>query len=143
MRQSLLLSACLVIGATSALADDKDRKDDKTKSEPTAVAVELQVTRKLDQKQFQYLNAADSTRLVFVLRYPGKQLLGVDQSSRVTSLKDDKGNSMADEKSSFPPNFSTYPQVALDRSALLVTVGAYNRAPGKGATKLLSRATWS
>jgi len=135
MRKVLLLSACLVACAALAVADDK--KDDKTKSEPTAVPTSIAVSRKVDTKQFQFGFGSDQTNVTFLLRYPGKQLLGVDQSSELKSLKDDKGNSLVDDKGFFKLNFSTYPQIAKDRTAMLVSVNAYNKAPGKGATKVL------
>jgi len=140
MRQWLLLSACLFLGAALAVADDKDKKDDKkddkTKSEPTVVPTEIAVNRKLDNKQFPYSFNADNTRVSFLVKYPGKQILGVDSTSKLASMKDDKGNSLIDEKSSFQPNFSPYSQVAQDRTAVLVSVGTYGKAPGKGATKV-------
>src|SRR5262249_3237935 len=133
MRKLMLLSACLMACAALAVADDK--KDDKTKSEPTITLTSLSVNRKLDQKLFAY--SSDSTNLGLLLRYPGKQLLGVDQSSEAKSLKDDKGNSLIDDKSCFKVNFGTYPQIARDRSAMLVYVNSFNRVPAKGATKVL------
>jgi len=137
MRQLLLLSACLFLGAALAVADEKDKKDDKTKSEPTVVPTEIAVNRKADSKQFPYAFPVDNTRVTFLLKYPGKQFLGVDPSSKLTTLKDDKGNSLMDEKQAFAANFGTYPQIALDRTAMLVMVSAYGKAPGKGATKLI------
>jgi len=135
MRKLMLLSACLVACAALAVADDK--KDDKTKSEPVITPTGLAVYRKIDTKMFQFGLSNDQTNVTFLLRYPGKQLLGVDQSSELKSLKDDKGNSLVDDKGFFKVNFSTYPQIAKDRSAMLVSVNAYNRAPAKGATKVL------
>jgi len=135
MRKLMLLSACLVACAAVAVADDKDKKEDKTKSEPTVTATTLSVTRKLDQKMFAFAYS-DSTNVTLLVRYPGKQLLGVDQSSELKSLKDDKGNSLIDEKGFFKVNFSPYPTIAKDRSAMLVYVNAYNKVPAKGATRL-------
>jgi hypothetical protein len=141
MRKLLLLSACLVTCAALAFADDKDKKDekkeDKTKSEPTAVATEIAVNRKLDPKLFMYASGNDQTRVTFMLRYPGKQFLGVDATSKLATMKDDKDNSLLDPKSFFQTNFSTFPQIAMDRSAMLVSINAYGKAPGKGATKVL------
>jgi hypothetical protein len=133
MRKLMLLSACLVACAALAVADDK--KDDKTKSEPTVSVTMLSVNHKLDQKLFSF--SSDSTSLSLLLRYPGKQLLGVDQSSEVKSLKDDKGNSLIDDKGFFKVNFGTYPTIAKDRSAMVVYLSSFNKAPGKGATKVL------
>jgi hypothetical protein len=135
----LLLSACLLACAAVALADDKDkkdRKDDKTKSEPTVVPVEIAVSRGLGKEYpFQYQN--DNTRLVFLLRYPGKQMLGVDfTAGKVKSFEDDKGNSLLDDKNKFSANFNTYGAALKDRAAMLLTVAAYGKAPGKGATKV-------
>jgi len=140
MRQLFLLSACLLLGAALAVADDKekgDKKDDKTKSEPTVSPTEISVSRKLDQKQFPYSFSADNTRVTFLLKYPGKQILGVDSSSKLTSLKDDKGNSLLEEKNPFPASFSVYAPVSQDRTAVLVTVASYGKAPGKGASKVM------
>src|SRR5262249_24596487 len=97
----------------------------------------LAVDRKIDTTKFQFGLNSDQTNVTFLLRYPGKQLLRVDQSSELKSMKDDKGNSLVDDKAFFKVNFGTYPQIAKDRTAMLVTVNAYNRAPGKGATKVL------
>jgi len=139
MRKLMLLLACLMTCAALAVADDKkdDKKDDKTKSEPIVKPTSLAVYRKIDTKMFQFGFGSDQTNVTFLLRYPGKQLLGVDQSSELKSLKDDKDNSLVDDKGFFKVNFSTYPQIAKDRSAMLVSINAYNRAPGKGASKVL------
>jgi len=138
MRKLMLLSACLTVCAALAVADDKkDASKDKTKSEPTLTPTALSVLRKVDTKQFRFGLNTDQTNVTFMVQYPGKQLLGVDASSTLSSLKDDKGNSLIDDKGFFKTNFNTYAQVANDRTAMLVSVNAFNKAPGKGASKVL------
>jgi len=136
MRKLLLLSACLTAFAALAFADDKDKKkEDKSKSEATVIPAELAVNRKLDSKTT-FANY-DQTRVSFLVSIPKKYLLGVDKTSKLASMKDDKGNSLIDEKSPFSGGFSQFPQLAEDGSSMLAGVNAYNKAPGKGATKVL------
>jgi len=141
MRKLLLLSACLMTCAALALADDKkdgekDKKEDKTKSEATVTPTELAVNRKMETK-FQFAGFYDQTRVSFVVSVPKKHLLGVDKSSKLASMKDDKDNSLIDEKNTFSGGFSQFPQISEDGSALLGSASAYLKAPGKGATKVL------
>jgi len=131
MRKLLLLAACLMVIAAFASADDKDKKEDKTKSEPTVAPVSLSVSRKLDQKAFPY-GTSDMTTLTFAVSVPKKALLGVDlEGSKVEKFEDDKGNSLITDRAFFQQQ-----QVAVDRSSMMVGVFVYNKRPGKGATKL-------
>jgi len=135
MRKLTCLAVCL--GLCAALASADDKTTDKTKSEPTLKPMSVSVMRKADTKQFPFVAGSDQTIVSFLLSYPGKPLLGVDPSSKLDSIKDDKGNSLIDDKGFFKLNFNTYPQIAKDRSAMIVSVNAFNRMPGKGASKVL------
>jgi len=131
MRKWLLLAACLAAVAFQASADDKDKKEDKTKSEPAVTPYSVAVTRKLDQKSFPY-TSPDVTTLAFMVSVPKKPLLGVDaEGSKVDKFEDDKGNSLIENRGFFQQQ-----QIAGDRSAMLVAIYAYNKRPGKGASKL-------
>jgi len=136
MSKLLLFSLCLVACAAQVLADDKkdDKKDDKAKKEPILAPVELSVRRQPDSKVFEGLTGGNSVRVEFALAYPGKQLLRVDSSSKITSIADDKGNSLLQEKDFFPPNFYGS-QTSRDRSSILVSTST-NKVPGKGAFKV-------
>jgi hypothetical protein len=137
-RALFVLSACLVFTAAFVVADDKDKdkKDDKTKAEKITVeAASLDVARKLDEKKFPFQNAR--TNVALLVSSAGRQFLGVDQSSKLESLKDDKGNSLVDDKSFFKPNFGTYPAISPDRTAMLVTISSFGKGPGKGASKVV------
>jgi hypothetical protein len=138
MRKLLLLSACLMACAALALADDKkdEKKEDKTKSEATITPSELAISRKVESK-LPYGGFSDGTRVSFILTYPKKHLLGVDKTSKMASMKDDKDNSLIDDKQQFSGGFSEFAQVAEDGSAMLVTASAFLKAPGKGATRIL------
>src|SRR5262249_50086027 len=136
-RKLLVLSACLAFFAAAAFADEKDKKDeDKTKGDKITVeAADLSVARKLDLKQFPFSNARAHVNLYVIGK--GRQFLGVDTTSKLTTFKDDKDNSLIEEKSLFPTNFSNFPQIAKDRTAMLVGVSSsFGKGPGKGATKL-------
>jgi hypothetical protein len=132
MRQLLLLSACLVAVASFASADDKDKKEDKARSEPTVTPSAVAVTRKLDQKAFPTSYPARTT-LWFVVSVPKKTLLGIDPERRkVDKFEDDKGNSLLDERRAFFQQLN----ISTDRSAMHVTVFSDDKLPGKGASKL-------
>jgi len=131
MRKWLLLSATLVAIASLSFADDKEKKEDKTKSEPTVTPYSVSITGKLDQKVFPY-SGADMTTLAFAVSVPKKPLLGVDmEGSKVDKFQDDKGNSLIEGRGFFQQQ-----GISPDRSAMLVGVYVYNKRPGKGASKL-------
>jgi hypothetical protein len=132
-----VLSVCLVFTAFVVADDkDKDKKDDKTKTEKITVeGAGMDVFRDIDQKLFQYKGVR--TNLTLLVHAPGRQFLGVDQSSKLESLKDDKGNSLIDDKSFTKPNFNPYATISPNRAAMLVTVYSSGKAPGKGASKIV------
>jgi len=127
--------------AALAPADDKDskdkKKDDRTKSEPTVVATYFGVSRKLDVKEFpRDAPYSGNTYVTFLMRYPGKALLEIDQSGSKVSMKDDKGNVLLDEKSA-PQDRVRLSSISEDRTAMTMTVSSTGKTPGKGATKVM------
>jgi len=126
-RVRILLAAGLIVSVALARADDP--KSAKATAEP----VSLNVSRKVDEKNFPFQTSA--LYLTFKLAVPDRQLLGVDPSGELTELKDDKDNSLLPKTGFFKPNFNTYAQIATDRRSMLVSVNAPN-APTKGATKI-------
>jgi hypothetical protein len=128
MRRKLAaLAAALALCATLAVADDAT-KPGKAKVEGAS----LSVYRKLDNKNFPYSGA--STSLSIQVTYPGKQLLAVDASSKVSEFADDKGTSLM-STGFFKTSFSTAPMIGKDRTSMVVSVQS-NVSPAKGATKL-------
>jgi len=131
MRLSLLLSACLVAIASLAFADDKEKKEDKNRSEPTITPSTMSVARKLDQEEFP--TSFERTTLWFVVRVPKKTLLGIDnKGSKIDKFADDKGNSLVANRGVFQQV-----HISTDRSAMEVAVSVFNKCPGKGASKLV------
>jgi len=134
VRKLAVLTAALALCAAGGLADAT--KPGKTTVEGTM----LTVSRQLDQKQFPGRTA--STGLTVQVNCPGKQILSVDPSSKVSSLQDDKGTDLtkAPVKAkvggfpvySFGPTFMQS-GIAQDRTGLLVSVYGSN-APAKGAS---------
>jgi hypothetical protein len=134
MRQ-LLLAACLLAGPSLVFADEKDKKDDKSKQETTLAVAEVSVNRKVLDKGF-FANY-DQVRVGIVLRHPGRHLLGIDgKASKLSKFADDKGNALWDEKDFFSP-ISNFPSVSSEGDAMMVGISAFNKSPGKGASKIL------
>ncbi len=107
----------------------------------TVEGAEVRVTRALDSKK--YTMRSGSTSLTVVVNCPGKQVLNIDPSSKVTELRDDKDTDLTKAPKAkaggvpligFRPTF-TQGEVARDRSGLLVAVYA-GTAPARGATKI-------
>jgi len=128
MRTYLLSSACL---AWAALAFADEKKEDRPTVEVASVAVAHKVDAKVaDQFEFGLPNR---TEVRLLLRHAGKPLLGLGEASKLTALKDDKGNSLLDKSSE---EKSLTWDAALDRSAVLASIQA-KASPGKGATRVL------
>jgi hypothetical protein len=131
MRKLLLLSACLAAGVGPSAADDK-KKEDKATAEVVKVAVSHKVDAKLAD-QFE-LGLPERTEVWLMLRHAGKPLLGLGEGSKVTVMKDDKGNSLLGKLADREKRITQ--ETALDRSAVLASL-AGKVAPGKGAAKVL------
>jgi hypothetical protein len=93
----------------------------------------LYIAKKRDAKNFPY-SGSNSTQVYLLATCPGKQILGVDPSSKVSELKDDKGTSLLGT-GFFRPTFNTYGQIARDRGSMIVSL-ATSEAPAKGATTI-------
>jgi hypothetical protein len=127
MKRLLAGLAALVLWAAGAGAGGDATKPGKTTIEP----VYFSASRKLDDKKFGF--SSESTSFQFVLAVPGKQFLGVEPTSKISELKDDKGTSLLSTgfiQSNFAMN-----RIATDRSAMVVGIYS-NVAPAKGASKI-------
>src|SRR5262245_28021942 len=109
-RTLVVMATGLAASAVYARAQDDDKK-------ATIEPVSVMVSRKLKDK---YLYSSSMTSVSFKLTKPGKQILRVDTSSKVSEFKDDKGNSLLGD-GFFKPNFygGTPTQ---DRSGLIVSL---------------------
>src|SRR5262245_29244139 len=97
--------------------------DDTTKpSKPTLEAVSLVVMKKHDEKNFFSTN---QTTLTLKVSNPGKQLIGIDPSSKLTSFKDDKDASLLATGLFAPPAFNPYVTMGKDRTSMLVNVATF------------------
>jgi hypothetical protein len=138
IRRLALLMAGLFFCATLVMADEEktaEKKKDPTKPvKATIEATSLSVSKKLDEKNWQW-PMFSQTSLQLMVSVPDKQLLGVDASSSVSEFKDDKKNSLLSTNAFFKTNFNTYATISKDRKALLVNVGS-NVTPGKGASRI-------
>jgi hypothetical protein len=128
MLRTLAVLTVVLTFCTGLVADDPT-KPSKSKIE----TVSLSVFKKLDDKNYPFTGA--STTLSLLVSNPDKRFLGVDQSSAVTELKDDKGTSLMKSDFFVKTSFSQIPRIALDRTSLIVTVNS-PLLPAKGAKKL-------
>jgi hypothetical protein len=135
LRRMVILTVALAFSAALAFADDTV-KDDKTKGKVTIEPSSLNVSRKLDENNFG-LFSTDSTRIEILVNAPGKYLIGVDKSSKLTTFADDKGNSLINDKDFSRPNFANFPRYGKDRTSMLLSLSSFSRAPVKGATKVV------
>jgi len=127
-RKVAVLALALALCATVAGAGDK------TKGKATVEGSSLQVSKKLDQKNYPYSGSVNVSALV---SYPGKQILVVDTAaSKVTELKDDKGTDFLKSSGFFKPSFNQQ-MMAKDRASVVVGTGSYGVGPVGGATKII------
>lgn len=129
IRPLAAIPAVLVALALIARADDEAAKAPK----PTLEPVSLMVSRKLKDKE---PTTSSYTTLSLRLAHPGKYILGLDPASKVSEMKDDKGNSLLGD-GAFKPNFYASSSATKDRSAILVTVSTYAGNPAKGSSKVI------
>jgi hypothetical protein len=126
MRRLAVLTA--VLSLCSVLAADDTTKPSKS----TVEGVELMIKRKLDDKNYPFSGAI--TMLSIMVSNPDKQFIGVDPSSKVSELKDDKGTSLL-STGFFKPTFNPSPRIAVDRKSVIVSLNT-SAAPTKGAVKI-------
>jgi hypothetical protein len=125
----------LVMTAGLALCVGLARADDEKKAKAgkaTITPVSLLVTRTIEEKDFFYSFAHTELRLR--LSYPGKQILGIEETSKITEMQDDKKTSLMGD-GFFKAKFNTHPSISKDRNKIAFTLSS-NANPGKGATKV-------
>jgi hypothetical protein len=127
MRTLALLAVVFALG-TALVADDATKP-----GKSTVEAVSLSVYKKLDTKEFPFSGA--STMLSIMVTNKDKRFLGVDPSSTVSELKDDKGNSLIKTDLFVKTAFNTMPRIGVDRTSVIVSVSSAI-APGRDATKI-------
>jgi hypothetical protein len=110
----------------------QEKQADKATLEVTTVSI----TRNPDSKNFPFMFPPQGTSLHVLVKCPGKEFLGVDTSSKVSDFKDDKGTSLMGKDFFNKTMFSTFPQIAKDRSAMIVSVQSA-KVPVKGSTKII------
>jgi len=132
IRKLLALAVGVALCAPLSHADEKD-KADATKPTKTSLEITyLSISRKIDDKNFGW--SSDSMSLTLKVAMPGKILLGVDDTSKVSELKDDKGKSLI-TTDFWPTSFGTSPTISNDRNSMLVYVNS-RATPTKGASKI-------
>jgi hypothetical protein len=138
-RSLVVMTAGLAFCVALARADDtKPAKKDDTKpskAEPSKVTVEpvsLSVSKKLEDKDLFW--GYSSTAISFKVAYPGKQILGIDSTSKITEFQDDKKTSLLGT-GFFKAQFGTSPMISKDRTKMIVYVNTSTN-PAKGATKV-------
>jgi hypothetical protein len=110
--------------------------DDATKPGKAAVkGVSLSVNQKLDKGNFPFAGNSSIT-LNLLVSTPGKKLLAVDPSSKVSEFRDDRDTDLIKVNQFGKPTFSLS-SFAKDHSAALVSVSSFGAAPARGASKLL------
>jgi hypothetical protein len=124
IRTVMVLTAGLVL--CTALARAQDEKPAKT----TIEVIALSVNKKLSDKDLSWFS---STGMTFKLQHPGKQILGVDTSSKITDFQDDKKTSLIGT-GFFRPSFYGG-QTSKDRSSILISLSS-GVNPAKGASKV-------
>jgi hypothetical protein len=130
MRQ--LVGLVVALGACAGVL----AQGDATKPGKSSVeAIALAVNKKVDDKNIAF--GFSATTLSLLVRYPGKQFIDVDPSSKVAEFKDDKGTSLL--LTAFVPSTFTRAQIGKDRTAMVVTVAG--NPPASGATKLHLKGT--
>jgi hypothetical protein len=109
------------------------RADDTKPAKATVEPVSLSVTKKLDDKDSFGGFGFASTAIHFKLAYPGKQILSIDEASKITEFQDDKKTSLLG--TGFLKARFNSSSISKDRSKMIVYVST-SANPGKGATKV-------
>jgi hypothetical protein len=134
MKRALtLFLAALVLGP--ALAPGAAPQGDQGK--PTLTPYQVIVRRKIDAKDFPPDRVADArTHARFLARVPGKVVLRLDQSSKLTAFGDDKGASLLDARD--PTSAVFYSGLlTTDGSGMMIGVASSRHAPTAGATAVI------
>lgn len=131
IRKAMLacLAVCVALCLSAGRAADEKKADDKAKVE----AASLSVIKKLDPKDFPF--QPGSTTLGVHVTHAGKHILNIDESSSVSSFKDDKGTNLVGTGFGAKARFNTYGMYSKDRSGVVVTVYG-GTAPAAGASKV-------
>jgi hypothetical protein len=77
----------------------------------------------------------DQTHVQLMVTVPGRELLRVDDESKLTRFADDKGNSLIDPKAIPPVRFSGS-ILLLDRASIMLVVMRYGQVPAEGTARL-------
>jgi len=136
-RSLVVMTAGLAFCVALARADDTKpaKADDTKKAESSKVTVEpvsLSVSKKLEDKDLFW--GYSSTAISFKVAYPGKQILGIDSTSKISEFQDDKKTSLLGT-GFFKAQFGTSPMISKDRTKMIVYVNTSTN-PAKGATKV-------
>jgi hypothetical protein len=129
------LTAGLALCLSTAGAQ-QEKNDAKVTVEVTSVSI----SRNPDTKNYPFMFPVAATSVHFLVKCPGKQFLAVDESGKVTEFKDEKGTSLLQKGPFSKTVFSTFPQIAKDRSGMIVSVQTGN-VPAKGSTKITLKGT--
>jgi hypothetical protein len=78
---------------------------------------------------------SDQIHVELIVTVPGRELLRVDDESKLPTFADDKANSLIDAKAFRPVRFSAS-VLSLDRASMMVVVVRYDRAPDEGSAKV-------
>jgi hypothetical protein len=125
------------MAALSALVLTAGASAQEGKPKPIVKASSLHVMRdRSDQKLFgPGQSFSDQINVHLMVTVPGRELLRVDDESKLTTFADDKGNSLIDAKA-FPPVRFSGSILSLDRASMIVVVARYDRAPAEGSAKV-------
>lgn len=133
LRMLAALTAVLAFLTTLAAANDEAPGG---KAKATLKPLQFSVFQRVDGKDFPAYGRSEQTHTQFLVTLPGRQLLWVDQASKLTLFADDKGTSLINPKDTAPPSFAgSITSKAGD--SMLIGVNSYSRVPAEGATRVL------